>query len=261
MKEYKKQARNREFASHFVPEAWIKTFGDIDADVEAQHVKATNDSVNTKQLKRTLRNSRGTAKKEDVVCDANANAIVKMKLMMNIIKEQKSLLNEERLRSERYLEQLQMMQSTQQTLEKQCESLTTRMAEMFDANAEKAHFTARIREAESAAMQSADETKRCVSEIKELEEVIRKQNKRILRLEKKRDEALRDAQVARRAAELCRIQNQQQKQQQEQQQQQSKKASTKRSDSMTEIDWDATYKEIDELRVAKSTNNKNNKEK
>jgi small-conductance mechanosensitive channel len=133
-------------------------------------------------------------------------------------------------------------------LEKECDSLSVKMSEMFEKNAEKAHLNERIRQAERAAMVSARETKRVVEENRESHHVIREQNKRISKLEKRLEEQVKKLEVSKKANELMRAGRKNNNIDAK------PKTSPTKQLAPEEIDWEAAYKEIDELREAKRTN-------
>jgi len=179
----------------------------------------------------------------------------RVEFMQKIIEEQKLLLMDEQARSNQFEQQVKLLQKSVKLLEKECESLSAKMSDMFEKNAEKAHLNERIRQAEVAAMNSARETKRVVEENRESHHVIREQNKRISKLEKRLEEQVRKLEVSKKANELLRAGKNE-----------NIVAKTKPSKNLPqpppptkqlapeEIDWEAAYREIDELREAKRKN-------
>jgi len=179
----------------------------------------------------------------------------RVEFMQKIIEEQKLLLMDEQARSNQFEQQVKLLQKSVKLLEKECESLSAKMSDMFEKNAEKAHLNERIRQAEVAAMNSARETKRVVEENRESHHVIREQNKRIRNLEKQVQEQVRKLEVSKKANELLRAGKNE-----------NIDAKTKPSKNLPqpppptkqlapeEIDWEAAYREIDELREAKRKN-------
>ena len=98
----------------------------------------TTATTATSKLKQKLRESR---KKETR----------KVEFMQKIIEEQKLLLMDEQARSNQFEQQVKLLQKSVKLLEKECDSLSVKMSEMFEKNAEKAHLNERIRQAERAA--------------------------------------------------------------------------------------------------------------
>ena len=275
-------ARDRQFASQFVPRAWMNTN-------EKGKIK-TRDSVETKlttseddedaeseQDEGTIAGERykGRVGRETPeitasrVMEVSSSSLSKLKqksrerkkenrrveFMQKIIEEQKLLLMDEQARSNQFEQQVKLLQKSVKLLEKECESLSAKMSDMFEKNAEKAHLNERIRQAEVAAMNSARETKRVVEENRESHHVIREQNKRISKLEKRLEEQVRKLEVSKKANELLRAGKNE-----------NIVAKTKPSKNLPqpppptkqlapeEIDWEAAYREIDELREAKRKN-------
>jgi hypothetical protein len=176
----------------------------------------------------------------------------RVEFMQKIIEEQKLLLMDEQARSNQFEQQVKLLQKSVKLLEKECESLSAKMSDMFEKNAEKAHLNERIRQAEVAAMNSARETKRVVEENRESHHVIREQNKRISKLEKRLEEQVRKLEVSKKANELLRAGKNDNID--------AKAKSSKNPPhpppptkqlAPEEIDWEAAYREIDELREAK----------
>jgi len=276
-------ARDRQFASQFVPRAWMNT------NDEKGKIK-TRDSVETKltaseddedaeseQDEGTIAGERdkgrGGRETPEITAsrgmEVSSSSLSKLKqksrekkkenrrveFMQKIIEEQKLLLMDEQARSNQFEQQVKLLQKSVKLLEKECESLSAKMSDMFEKNAEKAHLNERIRQAEVAAMNSARETKRVVEENRESHHVIREQNKRISKLEKRLEEQVRKLEVSKKANELLRAGKNE-----------NIDAKTKPSKNLPqpppptkqlapeEIDWEAAYREIDELREAKRKN-------
>ena len=270
-------ARDRQFASQFVPRAWVYTN-------EKGKIKM-RDSVETKLTASEDDEDAESEQDEDLIAGERdkgrrgretpeitasrgmevSSSLSKLKqksrekkkenrrveFMQKIIEEQKLLLMDEQARSNQFEQQVKLLQKSVKLLEKECESLSAKMSDMFEKNAEKAHLNERIRQAEVAAMNSARETKRVVEENRESHHVIREQNKRISKLEKRLEEQVRKLEVSKKANELLRAGKND-----------NIDAKTKPSKNPPpppptkqlapeEIDWEAAYREIDELREAK----------
>lgn len=274
-------ARDRQFASQFVPRAWMNTN-------EKGKIKK-RDSVETKLTASEDDEDAESEQDEDLIAGERdkgrrgretpeitasrgmevSSSLSKLKqksrekkkenrrveFMQKIIEEQKLLLMDEQARSNQFEQQVKLLQKSVKLLEKECESLSAKMSDMFEKNAEKAHLNERIRQAEVAAMNSARETKRVVEENRESHHVIREQNKRISKLEKRLEEQVRKLEVSKKANELLRAGKND-----------NIDAKTKPSKNPPhpppptkqlapeEIDWEAAYREIDELREAKRKN-------
>jgi len=274
-------ARDRQFASQFVPRAWVYTN-------EKGKIKM-RDSVETKLTASEDDEDAESEQDEDLIAGERdkgrrgretpeitasrgmevSSSLSKLKqksrekkkenrrveFMQKIIEEQKLLLMDEQARSNQFEQQVKLLQKSVKLLEKECESLSAKMSDMFEKNAEKAHLNERIRQAEVAAMNSARETKRVVEENRESHHVIREQNKRIRNLEKQVQEQVRKLEVSKKANELLRAGKNE-----------NIDAKTKPSKNLPqpppptkqlapeEIDWEAAYREIDELREAKRKN-------
>jgi hypothetical protein len=271
-------ARDRQFASQFVPRAWVYTN-------EKGKIKM-RDSVETKLTASEDDEDAESEQDEDLIAGERdkgrrgretpeitasrgmevSSSLSKLKqksrekkkenrrveFMQKIIEEQKLLLMDEQARSNQFEQQVKLLQKSVKLLEKECESLSAKMSDMFEKNAEKAHLNERIRQAEVAAMNSARETKRVVEENRESHHVIREQNKRISKLEKRLEEQVRKLEVSKKANELLRAGKNDNID--------AKAKSSKNPPhpppptkqlAPEEIDWEAAYREIDELREAK----------
>jgi len=271
-------ARDRQFASQFVPRAWVYTN-------EKGKIKM-RDSVETKLTASEDDEDAESEQDEDLIAGERdkgrrgretpeitasrgmevSSSLSKLKqksrekkkenrrveFMQKIIEEQKLLLMDEQARSNQFEQQVKLLQKSVKLLEKECESLSAKMSDMFEKNAEKAHLNERIRQAEVAAMNSARETKRVVEENRESHHVIREQNKRISKLEKRLEEQVRKLEVSKKANELLRAGKNDNID--------AKAKSSKNPPhpppptkqlASEEIDWEAAYREIDELREAK----------
>ena len=271
-------ARDRQFASQFVPRAWVYTN-------EKGKIKM-RDSVETKLTASEDDEDAESEQDEDLIAGERdkgrrgretpeitasrgmevSSSLSKLKqksrekkkenrrveFMQKIIEEQKLLLMDEQARSNQFEQQVKLLQKSMKLLEKECESLSAKMSDMFEKNAEKAHLNERIRQAEVAAMNSARETKRVVEENRESHHVIREQNKRISKLEKRLEEQVRKLEVSKKANELLRAGKNDNID--------AKAKSSKNPPhpppptkqlAPEEIDWEAAYREIDELREAK----------
>ena len=274
-------ARDRQFASQFVPRAWVYTN-------EKGKIKM-RDSVETKLTASEDDEDAESEQDEDLIAGERdkgrrgretpeitasrgmevSSSLSKLKqksrekkkenrrveFMQKIIEEQKLLLMDEQARSNQFEQQVKLLQKSVKLLEKECESLSAKMSDMFEKNAEKAHLNERIRQAEVAAMNSARETKRVVEENRESHHVIREQNKRISKLEKRLEEQVRKLEVSKKANELLRAGKNDNID--------AKAKSSKNPPhpppptkqlAPEEIDWEAAYREIDELREAKRKN-------
>ena len=271
-------ARDRQFASQFVPRAWVYTN-------EKGKIKM-RDSVETKLTASEDDEDAESEQDEDLIAGERdkgrrgretpeitasrgmevSSSLSKLKqksrekkkenrrveFMQKIIEEQKLLLMDEQARSNQFEQQVKLLQKSVKLLEKECESLSAKMSDMFEKNAEKAHLNERIRQAEVAAMNSARETKRVVEENRESHHVNREQNKRISKLEKRLEEQVRKLEVSKKANELLRAGKNDNID--------AKAKSSKNPPhpppptkqlAPEEIDWEAAYREIDELREAK----------
>jgi len=271
-------ARDRQFASQFVPRAWVYTN-------EKGKIKM-RDSVETKLTASEDDEDAESEQDEDLIAGERdkgrrgretpeitasrgmevSSSLSKLKqksrekkkenrrveFMQKIIEEQKLLLMDEQARSNQFEQQVKLLQKSVKLLEKECESLSAKMSDMFEKNAEKAHLNERIRQAEVAAMNSARETKRVVEENRESHHVIREQNKRISKLEQRLEEQVRKLEVSKKANELLRAGKNDNID--------AKAKSSKNPPhpppptkqlAPEEIDWEAAYREIDELREAK----------
>ena len=274
---------DRRFASQFVPSSWMNERKSNDCDraemKTGKENKIKNDSVMYKEEvedderdttdEDDVTNERGREKTRGATTRVLSNLKQrsrekkkenkKIEFMNTIIEEQKLLLVDERERSNQFEEQMKLLQKSVKFLEKECESLSAKMSEMFQKNAEKAHLNERILQAERAAMLSARETKRVVEENRESHHVIREQNKRINTLEKRLEEQMRKLDVSKKANELMRVAKDNKDGVRFIEPSAVKLAHpiptppTKQL-APEEIDWEAAYREIDELRKAKRNN-------
>lgn len=271
-------ARDRQFASQFVPRAWmytnekgkIKMRDSVETKLTASEDDEDAESEQDEDLIAGERD-KGRRGRETPEITASrgmevSSSLSKLKqksrekkkenrrveFMQKIIEEQKLLLMDEQARSNQFEQQVKLLQKSVKLLEKECESLSAKMSDMFEKNAEKAHLNERIRQAEVAAMNSARETKRVVEENRESHHVIREQNKRISKLEKRLEEQVRKLEVSKKANELLRAGKNDNID--------AKAKSSKNPPhpppptkqlAPEEIDWEAAYREIDELREAK----------
>ena len=271
-------ARDRQFASQFVPRAWMYTnekgkikmrdsvetkltASEDDEDAESEQdgdlIAGERDKGRRGRETPEITASRGmevssSLSKLKQKSREKKKENRRVEFMQKIIEEQKLLLMDEQARSNQFEQQVKLLQKSVKLLEKECESLSAKMSDMFEKNAEKAHLNERIRQAEVAAMNSARETKRVVEENRESHHVIREQNKRISKLEKRLEEQVRKLEVSKKANELLRAGKNDNID--------AKAKSSKNPPhpppptkqlAPEEIDWEAAYREIDELREAK----------
>ena len=271
------KARDRQFASKFLPRSWMNDIiidtkkdsldeeGKIKNSVRATREEDDDDDgmndTDSDEGNIIIKNERAgggttattaTSKLKQKLRESRKKETRKVEFMQKIIEEQKLLLVDEQARSNQFEQQVKLLQKSVKLLEKECDSLSVKMSEMFEKNAGKAHLNERIRQAERAAMVSARETKRVVEENRESHHVIREQNKRISKLEKRLEEQVKKLEVSKKANELMRAGRKNN----------NIDAKPKTSSHLPptkqlapeEIDWEAAYKEIDELREAKRTN-------
>lgn len=270
------KARDRQCASKFLPRSWMNDIiidtnegqiknslrttreedDDDDEDVNDTDSDEGNIIANDERAgKRGTTATTATSKLKQKLRESRKKETRKVEFMQKIIEEQKLLLMDEQARSNQFEQQVKLLQKSVKLLEKECDSLSVKMSEMFEKNAEKAHLNERIRQAERAAMVSARETKRVVEENRESHHVIREQNKRINKLEKRLEEQVKKLEVSKKANELMRAgrKNNNIDAKPKTSEESSRPPPTKQL-APEEIDWEAAYEEIDELREAKRMN-------